>query len=535
MDAVAIYSRKSKLTDKGDSVQNQIDLCKEYALKHFTSDNFLIYEDDGYSGGQDNRPMFQKMIKDASMSKFKILICYRLDRVSRNISNFSNLIDLLQKNNIDFVSIREQFDTSTPMGRAMMYISSVFAQLERETIAERIKDNMYQLSRTGRWLGGKTPMGFESKSISCHSKDNIDRKMYKLSPIPEELEIVKILYYKYLELGSLTKLENWTMENNISTSSKKLFDKSILRFILSNPVYVIADEVIYNYFQRNNSDIASSKKEFNGASGLMVFNKYNQKKNKTIKNDENKWIVAVGKHEGILPSKDWIKVQKLLYKNSKKFPRAGTGKIGLITNFLRCKNCGSKMRIIVYKREKEIYYYYKCLLKEKSKGTKCNIENLQGKTADKLVINELMKISCREKEIYKELNNMLEMKEITPNDFLLLETKLKHHEQAISSLTLQLSRNVDSPASKYIIKEIEELDIKIHEVRNKLELVRENNKTIEEELNTEYVLGLIIDFTKNIDRLTLEEKKVLLNQIVDDITWDGKRLVINILDDEGLD
>ncbi|MDO7204481.1 recombinase family protein [Paraclostridium bifermentans] len=90
-------------------------------------------------------------------------MCYRLDRVLRNIADFSSLIEDLQKYNISFVSIREQFDTSTPMGRAMMFIASVFAQLERETIAERVRDNMLELAKSGRWLGGTAPLGFNQK------------------------------------------------------------------------------------------------------------------------------------------------------------------------------------------------------------------------------------------------------------------------------------------------------------------------------------------------------------------------------------
>lgn len=81
-------------------------------------------------------------------NKVNVLICYRLDRISRNIADFSNLINELSKHNVDFISIKEQFDTRTPMGRAMMYIASVFAQLEREVIAERIRDNLLELSKT---------------------------------------------------------------------------------------------------------------------------------------------------------------------------------------------------------------------------------------------------------------------------------------------------------------------------------------------------------------------------------------------------
>ncbi|WP_313560470.1 recombinase family protein, partial [Ruminiclostridium cellobioparum] len=132
---VAVYSRKSKFTGKGESVENQIHMCREYAVKvlNCNEEDFITYEDEGFSGGNTDRPRFQQMLKDARNKKFDTIVCYRLDRVSRNVSDFSQLIDKLEKWGINFVSVKEQFDTTKPMGRAMMYIASVFSQLERET------------------------------------------------------------------------------------------------------------------------------------------------------------------------------------------------------------------------------------------------------------------------------------------------------------------------------------------------------------------------------------------------------------------
>ena len=96
--------------------------------------------------------MFNDLMLDISQGKINCIVCYRLDRISRNINDFSTLMNMLEQKNISFVSIKEQFDTSTPMGRAMMYITSVFSQLERETIAERIKDNLYLLANIKPYL-----------------------------------------------------------------------------------------------------------------------------------------------------------------------------------------------------------------------------------------------------------------------------------------------------------------------------------------------------------------------------------------------
>ncbi|MTI47597.1 MAG: recombinase family protein [Firmicutes bacterium] len=535
ISTIAIYSRKSKFTGKGESTENQIKLCKEYAYNHFQVGEILIYEDEGYSGGNTERPKFQEMIKAAENKEFNVLICYRLDRISRNIADFSSLIENLQESNIDFVSIREQFDTSTPMGRAMMYISSVFAQLERETIAERIKDNMYELARTGRWLGGNTPTGYTSKPQQYVDKDGTTRKMYVLSSVDGELKLIKSLYNKYLEVGSLTQLESWTLENNIKTRAGNDFDISALKMILSNPVYIISDRRIHKYFQNHNSDIANNIDDFDGIHGLMVFNKHDERRKTITKKDKSDWIVAVGKHKGVIPSKDWIKVQDQLINNRKKAPRSGTSNVGLLTPLLICKNCGSKLRVISSRKNNNIYHYYKCTLKERSRGSKCNIKNLNGRLADKYVIDEIKKINYENSEIYKQLKSM-ENRIITElsSDKYQKETllrELENYKRSISNLTAQLAENQDSKASKYIIEKIEEFDNKIKELKLHIKSWEQLSKSSNEEFECINALfDLIKYFTKNFDNLKFEEKKNLISKIINEIWWDGYKLSINILD-----
>ncbi|QEK11650.1 recombinase family protein [Crassaminicella thermophila] len=531
----AIYSRKSKFTGKGESIQNQIELCKEYAQKHFNIDEFLVYEDEGFSGGNVDRPEFQRLIKDVKKKKFNILICYRLDRISRNISDFSSTMELLEENDISFVSIKEQFDTSTPMGRAMMYISSVFAQLERETIAERIRDNMYQLARSGRWLGGKTPTGYKSEAIIYHDENLVKRKAYKLAPISKELELVKKIYNKYLEFQSLTKLESWTLENGITTKNRNNFDKSALKLILTNPVYCIADDIIYEYFQNLNADVAAPLFDFDNKHGLMVFNKHNQKKKtKVVRKDESEWIIAVGKHEGIIASRDWIKVQNILNKNSSKAPRAGTGKYGLVTRLLRCNNCGSKMRVSYKTVNGEVKnYYYRCLLKERSRKSKCDIPNVNGKVVDDLIVNEIKKLAFDENKLYKELarkkDNIKHLTKSHESEKNRLQKELKKYEESINNLTMQLAKNANSTASKYIIQQIEALDNKITDIKKKINNMDEvQESTLLEQMNLELVESSIRKFATDFENLTIDEQKKILEQIIDSITWDGEKIEINI-------
>ena len=129
-----IYSRKSKFTGKGESIANQVEMCRAYIRMSFgeqAAENAVLFEDEGFSGGNLARPRFQEMMRTVRREKYRAVVVYRLDRISRNIGDFANLIKELESYQVDFISVKEQFDTSSPMGRAMMYISSVFSQLER--------------------------------------------------------------------------------------------------------------------------------------------------------------------------------------------------------------------------------------------------------------------------------------------------------------------------------------------------------------------------------------------------------------------
>ena len=161
--AIALYARKSIERENSISCETQIEYCKSVIKPDERSEKTIEFIDNGYSGGNVDRDGFQKMMHQIERGKIGKVIVYRLDRISRNISDFASLIEELARLDISFVSIKEQFDTSTPMGRAMMYIASVFSQLERETIAERIRDNMHELAKTGRWLGGTTPTALNPK------------------------------------------------------------------------------------------------------------------------------------------------------------------------------------------------------------------------------------------------------------------------------------------------------------------------------------------------------------------------------------
>ena len=217
MKKIAIYSRKSVFTGKGESVENQIALCKDYCEKFLRYDNadYIVYEDEGFSGKNINRPQFKLLLDDIKKHKIDILVCYRLDRISRSVADFASTLEILNKYNVDFLSIREKFDTTSANGRAMLNISATFAQLERETIAERVKDNMLQMAKNGYWTGGQLPLGYDSIRYSTIDGTGKERSYSKLKENIKELDVVRLIYSEFLKNNSILDITKLLNENNL--------------------------------------------------------------------------------------------------------------------------------------------------------------------------------------------------------------------------------------------------------------------------------------------------------------------------------
>jgi len=526
----AIYSRKSKLTVKGESIENQVQMCKNYAsiqLKNKLITEFLIYEDEGFSGGNTNRPEFHRLIEDAKTKKYDMLICYRLDRISRNVADFSNTLKLLQTNNIDFVSIRENFDTTSPMGRAMIYIASVFAQLERETIAERIKDNMLELSKSGRWLGGVTPIGYKAYPIIYIDEKMNEKKMVKLTQVPEELKKVKLLYSKYLELKSLSKVETFALQHNIKTKRNSDFIKANIRIVLTNPVYVKATQAVLEYLQ---SEGITTCGDPDGEHGLLSYNKQksiatNSGKVARVLRQKAEWIAAMSSQKGVIEANDWIEVQKILCKNKDTFPNEGKTHNALLTGILKCATCGSNMQIshghISSKTGLKIYYYA-CTMKKHSKGERCNNKNAKVSEIDTAVLQQLKKICLNKKHI--KMNIINESKKSRGNKMqsskvYYINKQINENQKQIETLSDKLVLNDD--ISDIIISKIRRLKSELTKLKFNLQNISNiENNSKKAGLNS-VCTEMFLNKNSIIDFLDINEKKELIKILINKITWDG--------------
>lgn len=531
-DSIAIYSRKSKFTGKGESIGNQIELCKEYIRAHYGDDvleHLVVYEDEGFSGGNLNRPDFKKMMAAAKERKFKAIIVYRLDRISRNISDFSSLIEELARLDIAFLSIKEQFDTGSPMGRAMMYIASVFSQLERETIAERIRDNMHELAKTGRWLGGTTPIGFESKGEEKVTVDGKKKKTFKLKLVPQEAEIVRLIYDLFIETNSLTMTEAELMKRRIVTRNGNYFTRFSIKAILQNPVYMIADQEAYDYLTEKEADLFSDRAEFDGKHGIMAYNRTDQEKGKTTQyNPVNEWIVAVGKHPGLIPGKTWVRVQEALEQNKSKAFRRPKSNEALLTGLLYCR-CGKRMYPKLSKRrtaDGDVIFTYVCKLKERSQRSLCNNRNANGNTMDLAVVEQVKRLNDHNAEFVDQMEksrkfytgNRVQYEE----QLAALQKDKAEVEKKIEGLVDSLVELGDSIAKVRVAKRIEALTAESDALEMRIqELTALTSQHAMSDIEFDVLRQLLSVFQENIDDMPLEQKRAAIRTVVRKVIWDG--------------
>ena len=532
---IAIYSRKSRFTGKGESIANQVDECRKYCLymlhKPEESIEFVVYEDEGYSGKDFERPAMKKLLGE--LAQYDYFVCYRLDRVSRSVSDFSNFIKKLELADVAFVSVSESFDTTKPMGRAMMNITSAFAELERDTITERIVDNMTALAKTGRWLGGTTPLGFESEKISFERQGKV-RSYFKLTEKPEELDTVRRIYNKYLELGSLTKLSGFLMNHDIKSRNGVNFSNYSLKFILMNPVYCTADADAYEYLLENEYAIYTGKEAFTGEHGLIGYNKTNEHHRNGARrfNEKSDWIIAVGEHIPVIESGLWIQVQERLKSQSKyAFRRARTNQ-ALLSGLVYC-SCGSPMRpkstgTLTEKGERR--FSYLCETKSRSKGGLCRQKNVQGNLLDEAVVSYLFKMyrqfQAEDDSILDAIKSELDSPVLADSEEMLLKHAIEGNRRKLDRLVKSMENATSEEVEAVLFQRMEEISAEIKNQKRELEALQQKKETPGTSKLREYLNTLLHFDEKLWSRLDYDTRKSIVQLLIDHIEWDGTTAAI---------
>lgn len=494
---IAIYTRQS--VDKKDSIsiECQIDLCK----KEINDEDFRVYTDKGFSGGNTKRPDFLRMLGDIKSGLIDKVIVYKLDRISRSILDFAKIIHTFKKYNVEFQSSTEKFDTSTPIGNAMLNITMVFAQLERETIQKRIKDNYYARGKKGFYMGGRAPYGFNTVKTVLEGK-----KTGTFEKNPDKAPQIQEIYGMYANTGmSLGGLGNYLNKNNIPAAQGGLWDSGKISRILRNPVYVKADADIYLYYKSKGCIISNDISEFTGVKGCYLYGKREANERKYTRVDGH--VLSIGLHEGLVDSKTWLGCQYKLDEN-RQIKNSGKGRHSWLSGYVKCGYCNYAVSVVASGRHK----YFNCRGRTNYKSCSGHSVPVYVDKVEKIIekyiidrLNEIKKIEVWQKNVENPEINRIKLKVI-------------EIDNEIDSILNQLTQ-VNGVAMKYVNDRISSLDGMKNSLLKELKRLTESDKC-------QSFTG-VPDYADNWNGCSLDEKKIICGFFISTILIRDDEIIID--------
>lgn len=348
----AIYTRKS-VTDGLERDFTTLDAQRESCESYIASqknEGWICspekYDDGGFTGANTDRPGLQRLLTDIKTGKINCIVVYKVDRLSRSLLDFAELLSVFEEHNVTFVSVTQHFNTQNSMGRLTLNILLSFAQFEREIISERTRDKMGAAKKRGKWIGGRPPLGY-----------NINKEKHKLIINPKESEIVRKIFDTYIEKRSLlsaTMIMNdlgCTTKQHTSETGRKFggiqFGNYGIQRILINPLYI-------------------GKVSYQGE-------------------------LYPGEHEAIISEETFQKAQSILAENRPDWKMTKKAKhVGLLTGLLRCKACNCAMYFSYnIKASKYRYHYYLCMNASKRGYKSCPTRLLNAQKIEQKIVEIL--------------------------------------------------------------------------------------------------------------------------------------------------
>ena len=352
----AIYTRKSTsegLEQEFTSLDAQREACISYVASQ-KNEGWIalpdIYDDGGFTGANMDRPALQKLMTDIKDGRVDCVVVYKVDRLSRSLLDFSKLLEFFDKSNVTFVSITQQFNTNSSMGRLTLNILLSFAQFEREIISERTRDKMAAARKKGRWVGGRPVLGYD-----------LDHETKKLIVNDKDAALVRRIFELYLKEKSLLQVaiilnkESHKTKRHVTRSGKiiegRAFRNTRIQYIIKNHVYL-------------------GKINYQG----KIFD---------------------GLHDPIISQETFDKAQAILARNrQKREATRNTKNVGLLNHILKCRACNSTMFHTYTQKEGKKYRYYVCMDAQKKGYTNCPTRSISAQGIEDAVINGLKKIAA---------------------------------------------------------------------------------------------------------------------------------------------
>jgi len=333
----AIYTRVS--TDNQAEVEFNSCQAQEEKIKSFINSQenlfvFKVYSDASFSGANLERPALQAMLGDIQENKINVVIVYKIDRLTRSPKDFYALMEIFEQYKVDFISITERFDTSTPSGRLLRNIMLTFAQFERELTSERTKDKLLERAQKGMWNGGSIPYGYKVADK-------------RLVPDEQKAQKSRLIFSLFTSTGSLAEVYKTLKRKQVFNDKNLPFSKAHLQSILRNPVYI-------------------GKFRYSGK-------------------------IYQGVHQPLISEELFNHVQPFFKDKTRKLRLY---KDYMLSGLVNCAECGSKMTpAYTNKGNMRRYYYYRCTKTFKQDWRACSTRQVNADRLESFVINNLKRIS----------------------------------------------------------------------------------------------------------------------------------------------
>lgn len=519
----AIYARKSVYSDKSDSVSNQIKMCREYiTIRHGENHTFQEYRDEVFTGANTNRPALEALLEDVEAERIDAVIIYQLDRLSRSVKDFSNIYAMLEDHHIMFISVKENVDTDTPIGRAMTMITMVFAQMERETIAARVTDNMLGLAKKGLWSGGTTPAGYTSERIEIGGKKHV-----ALVPDPEGVEWVRWLFDTFLDNHySLSRMVTAFKKQGIKAPGGGFFASGQLHRILTMPYCVEATPEVYDYYTELGCQIDpdSPRERWDGKHGVMTYGRHSVNAKKVAVQPKEEWTVCIGFHDPIVPADKWLAVQERLRSNT--FCKKQKYDTPLLKGVLRCAKCGCLMKVYRKKTKKGISSAYSCTSRAIYGKERCDMSQVICRRLDEKAMSIFRKIETDPASV---LQYVQEPEHEVQTEWRDYASEIAPYQAKIARLTAFLSEVEESSAAKHIVAQIEELDANIEALKREESLQEvQKRRTVNAKQSAEQKAAEVRRLMCGLSGFTAEERNEIIRGVVREMTWDGETLFLRL-------
>lgn len=441
-----------------------------------------VYSDAGYSGKNTDRPALKKLMADARQGKFNVVICYKYDRLTRNTRDFLDILSVFESQGIDFVSVTQPIDTTSPVGRLMRSILMEFAQFEREMISERTRDKLQAMMRKGKWTGGPAPLGYD-----------LDRETKKVVVNDPEAKIVRDIFDIYLKERSLSvtaarinargfRMKAWTTRGG-NTKGGSQFFKVNLSYLLRNTIYI-------------------AKRRMKGEFYTM-------------------------EQPAIIDEKIFQEVQALLENNRVKRNSLNTDKHDfLLKGLVRCAACGSQMTPhFSRKAGQSTFLYYRCSIVNRSDRGACSVRAVRGRALEQFVIDQL-KILARDENLVRDVvRKVTEDAEELPGlrrDKISASSELGKLEADIRGAMSGLGATQEgSPKWRLFMDQLDGMAVRRDELHALLSQLEAKILDVESrQVDAALFHRNMAAFVEIFERLDLKQKKEFIRLLVREVVYD---------------